>query len=121
MSIYNGWVPSYTYWLTDIEDVILGVVRIRASLNSEFVRKFAGHIGYDISPLTRRKGYANKILKFALQKEKSINLDKVLITCDEDNIASKKVIENNGGIFESVIFKEEKKKWLLRYWIMLRY
>ena len=48
-----------------------------------------------------------------------INLDKVLITCDDDNIASKRIIENNGGIFESKIFKEENKKELRRYWITL--
>ncbi|WP_407310079.1 GNAT family N-acetyltransferase [Desulfosporosinus sp. SB140] len=114
-----SWVPSYTYWLTDMDDQIRGVVRIRTSLNNEFVRKYAGHIGYDISPLSRRKGYGNTLLKLALEKAAMINLDKVLITCNEDNIASQRVIENNGGVFESVIFSEEKNKQLRRYWITL--
>jgi len=114
-----GWVPSYTFWLTNMNDEILGVVRIRTSLNNEFVRKFAGHIGYDISPLSRRRGYGTTLLKLALEKAVMINLEKVLITCDDENIASKRIIENNGGIFESKIFKEETKKQLRRYWIVL--
>jgi len=119
LGIPDGWVPAYTYWLTNLKDEILGVVRIRTSLNSEFVRKFAGHIGYDISPLSRRKGYGNTLLKLALEKAAIINLDKILITCDDDNIASQRIIENNGGIFESEIFKEERNKKLRRYWITL--
>jgi len=113
----DGWVPSYTFWLTNMNEKILGGVRIRTSLNNEFVRKFAGHIGYDISPLSRRQGYGMTILKLALEKAAMIHLDKVLITCDDDNIASKRIIENNGGIFESEISKEEKNKQLRRYWI----
>lgn len=49
----------------------------------------------------------------------NVNLGKVLITCDDDNIASKRIIENNGGIFESQILKEENQKQLRRYWIAL--
>ncbi len=115
----DGWVPTYTFWLINMNNEILGVVRIRPSLNHEYVRKFAGNIGYDISPLSRKKGYGIALLKLALEKAKVINLNKVLITCDDDNVASKKIIENNGGIFESKIFKEENKKELRRYWITL--
>ncbi len=114
----DGWVPSYTFWLTSSHDEILGVVRLRTSLDHEFVRKFAGHIGYDISPLSRRRGYGMTILKLALEKAARINLDKVLIMCDDDNIASQRIIENNGGVFESEIYKEETKK-LRRYWITI--
>ena len=115
----DGWVLTCTFWLTNMNDVILGVVRIRTSLNHEFVRRFAGHIGYDISPLSRRRGYGMALLKLALEKAAMINLDKVLITCDDDNIASKRIIENNGGLFESEIFKEEENKQMRRYWITL--
>lgn len=117
--VCEGWVPSHTFWLTNMNDEILGVVRIRTSLNHEFVRKFAGHIGYDISPLSRRRGYGMTLLKLALEKAAMINLGKVLITCDNDNVASKRIIENNGGIFESQILKEENQKQLRRYWITL--
>ena len=84
-----------------------------------YVLKLNDNIGYDISPLSRKRGYGITLLKLALEKATMINLDKVLITCDDDNIASKRIIENNGGIFESKIFKEENKKELRRYWITL--
>lgn len=119
IGLTDGWVPSHTYWLKNEEDEILGVVRIRTSLNNEFVRKFAGHIGYDIAPLSRRNGYGNALLKLALQKAAMLDLDRVLITCDADNIGSRRIIESNGGIFESKIFKEENNKQLRRYWIAL--
>jgi len=64
----DGWVPAYTYWLTNVKNEILGVVRLRTSLNNDFVKRIAGHIGYDISPLSRGKGYGNLLLKLALEK-----------------------------------------------------
>jgi len=115
----DGWVPAYTFWLTDVGDEIFGVVRIRTSLNNEWVKRIAGHIGYDISPLSRGKGYGNLLLKLALEKAATIKLDKVLITCSDDNIASKRIIENNGGVFESEIFDEQQYGKLRRYWIIL--
>jgi len=115
-----GWVPTYNFWLTNMNNEILGVVRIRTSLINESVRIFAGHIDYDISPLSRRRGYGTTLLKLALEKAATMfKLDKVLITCDDDNIASKKIIENNGGIFESKILKEENERQRIRYWITL--
>ncbi|HZK55677.1 MAG TPA: GNAT family N-acetyltransferase, partial [Desulfosporosinus sp.] len=113
-------VPQCTYWLTNMEDDILGIVRIRTSLNNEFVRNFIGHIGYNISPLSRRKGYGGALLKLALEKAAMINLNKVLITCEHDNMGSKKIIENNGGIFESETFYKDENKKFSRYWITLR-
>lgn len=117
--IFDEWVPTQTFWLKNANDEILGVVRIRTSLNNEFVREFAGHIGYDISPQCRMRGYGTTILKLALEKAALIGLDRVLITCDDDNVASRKIIEKNGGIFESKVFKEESQKELRRYWIEL--
>ncbi len=55
------------------------------------------------------------MLRLALPEAKEIGLEKVLITCDDDNIASAKVIENNGGIFERFVEKNSKK--MRRYWV----
>ena len=66
---------------------------IRHELN-EFLLKIGGHIGYGVVPEKRRKGYATSMLQKSLSYAKNIPLDKVLITCDEDNFGSIKVIEN---------------------------
>lgn len=113
------WAPAHTFWLTDGEGQVLGTTRIRTCSDHEFVRTYAGNIGYDISPLHRQKGYGKKVLKLALEKAKQLGLDKVLITCNYDNTGSIKIIEGNGGVFESEQFCESKNTLLRRYWIML--
>ena len=59
------------------------------------------------------------MLKLALEKCKELNLDKVLITCRDENIASSKVIKNNGGIYENDYYDEESNTTYKRYWIYL--
>ncbi len=105
-----------TYWLTD-EDEILGVIRIRHVLNSQYFRTYVGHIGCDISPKHRNKGYGDKILNEGLHKAKEIGLNKILITCVSNNIGSIKVIEKNGGIFESEVYNKKIDKIMRRYWV----
>lgn len=57
------------------------------------------------------------MLRLALLEAQKIGLKKALITCDDDNIASAKVIENNGGVFER--FSEKDGKQIRRYWVSL--
>ena len=52
-----------------------------------------GHIGYDIAPSFRGRGYGKQMLKFALIEAKKLGITKVLITANEDNYASRRVIE----------------------------
>ena len=54
---------------------------------------FGGLIGYSVRPSQRGKGYASEMLKLALDKFKNTNIENILITCKDFNIASKKVIE----------------------------
>lgn len=89
------WVPSTTYWLVD-DNIFVGHVNIRHILN-ESLKKIGGHIGYAIRPSYRRKGYGAAILVLALLKAKELGLNKVLLTCDTTNDASRKIIEKQGG------------------------
>ncbi|MBU2523710.1 GNAT family N-acetyltransferase [Patescibacteria group bacterium] len=111
----QGWVSSTTYWLVDNGEFI-GHVNIRHKLNDNLT-KLGGHIGYYIRPTSRKKGYGTKILELALLKAKDLGLQKVLVTCDESNIVSKKIIKKNKGQFQSKVLGENGLK--LRYWIEL--
>jgi len=114
----DGYVPASVYWLVD-GNKFIGRVSIRHKL-TELLRKQGGHIGYVIRPSERRKGYGIKILALALKKAKHLGFKKVLITCNEDNIGSKKIIEKNGGIFENKMradLGDDYGKIKLRYWI----
>jgi predicted acetyltransferase len=60
------------------------------------------------------------ILKLTLNKAKSFGFDKIFITCSENNPASKKIIENNGGVLHSKFYSEEDQEYLLRFWIHIK-
>jgi predicted acetyltransferase len=106
-------VLTSTFWLTDKKEVV-GVVRIR---HQEV--EYAGHIGYDISPDYRNRGCGLQILKLALEKAMEIGLEEVILTCNIDNIASKKIIEKNNGKLLGTIFDEEENEYLYKFSIIL--
>ena len=111
----EGYVPQTEFWLVDNGEYI-GHVGVRQRLN-EHLLQIGGHIGYDIRPSKRGKGYGNKILELALQKAKEIGVEKIRITCDVDNVASRKIIEKNGGVLENQVPNPETGVDKRRYWI----
>ena len=80
--------------------------------------KVGGHIGYDIKPSMRRMGYGTEILKLSLPIAKQIGLDRVMLTCDDSNIASWKIMKKNGAILDEKYNYEGKFK--RRYWIDIK-
>lgn len=108
-------VPTTDFWLIDGEEVI-GRLSLRHELN-DFLLKVAGHIGYMIRPSRRCQGYGKEILRLGLEQARAIGLTRVLVTCDENNIGSKRVIESNGGRFENAVVVNGSSVKKLRYWI----
>ncbi|MEW9677288.1 GNAT family N-acetyltransferase [Lentibacillus sp. L22] len=111
----DKWLPSTNYFLINDHERIVAMVDIRHELN-EFLYHVGGHIGYSTRPSERKKGYATIILKEALNKCRELDIDRVLVTCDEDNIGSAKVILNNGGVEENS-FKDTDGTVTRRFWI----
>ena len=93
------------YFLVDDEKNLIGMVNIRHSLGEKY-RIEGGHIGYSIRPTKRRKGYNKINLYLALEKVKQLGIKKVLITCDDDNIASAKSIEALEGVLIEKLYWE---------------
>ena len=107
-------VGSDYYWLVnDEKDYFIGEVAIRHRLNDALFLR-GGHIGYVIRYNEWGKGYGTLMLKLALEKAKERGLDKVLITCNDSNTASARVMEKNGCILENVI--EVDGQLVRRYW-----
>ena len=116
-TVPKGLVPSSTYLgVREKDNYIVGMIDIRHYLN-EYLTQVGGHIGYGVRKTERNKGYAKQMLKLALEKCKELKMKKILITCDEDNIASEKVILSANAKFEDIrnIDGENKK----RFWIDL--
>ena len=101
-----------------VGDEIVGKANVRHHLNKH-LENLGGHIGYGVLNHQRKKGYATEILKQALDYCRELGLDRVLITCDENNIGSCKVIERNGGVLENLFDPKDGSSLKKRYWINL--
>jgi predicted acetyltransferase len=109
-------VPS-TFLFAFSGPTIVGRVSIRHAL-TPYLERFGGHIGYVVVPEYRRRGYATAILRQSLQiARRTVGLTRVLVTCDDDNIGSIRVIEKNGGVLEDTVAGADGGTPKRRYWI----
>lgn len=112
------YVPSYDYFVVD-DDKFIGVIHIRIRLTENLLR-YGGHIGYAVNPKYWKMGYGKKLLQLGLEEYKNLIEDeKILITCDDDNVGSYRIIEANGGVLENKVENEDAGEKFLtrRYWI----
>ncbi len=100
-----------------VDGEIVGRVSVRFELN-DYLLEHGGHVGYGVAPAHRARGYATEILRQALVILRADGVERVLVTCDDDNVASARVIEKNGGVLESISPPQEgDNKFVRRYWI----
>jgi len=109
-------IKTLVKWAIDGNNFIIGSCRIRLELNDKFMQR-GGHIGYDVRPEYRKMGYGTKILALALRTIRQNGIKNVLLTCEDSNIGSYKIIEKNGGRLEKVIYDEKENKMLRKYWV----
>jgi len=109
-------VPATMYWLVQGKE-ILGRVHIRHTLNDKLLKE-GGHIGYYIKPSKWNQGYGTKALNLGLKQFEIIGVKKALVTTDDGNLASARVIEKCGGVLENRV-KVEGRDLVRRYWIEL--
>jgi predicted acetyltransferase len=112
-----GYVPASMYWIVNAEGYV-GRITIRHRLTEE-LKRVGGHIGYVVRPSKRGQGYASEALRMALKEAKLLGLAQVLLTCDDDNTASIRVIEKNGGVREENPHTNDLERAIRRYWINL--
>lgn len=111
-----GLVPETVLWSV-LNDTFIGRVSIRHWLQGNLIN-FGGHIGYEIRPSARRKGYGTQQLALALPVVAALGISRVLITCDDDNIGSIRIIEANGGVLDNKV-DNGRHALTRRYWISL--
>lgn len=108
-------VPN-TFLVGVVDGAVVGRLSLRHTLN-DFLRRIGGHIGYGVVPSQRRRGHATAMLRQALPHCAALGLERVLVTCDVDNVASRKVIENCGGVCEGLADGPGLPVPKRRYWI----
>lgn len=117
INLPQGFVPS-TYLFAFLQEKLVGRVMIRHHLN-DFLRRIGGHIGYGVVASERGKGFGKEMFKQSLPIAQSIGLQRVLITCDEDNVASRKIIESAPAYFEGLSPQGKDLPDKRLYWVDL--
>ncbi|MEO5663968.1 MAG: GNAT family N-acetyltransferase, partial [Nocardioides sp.] len=91
-------------------DDYLGRISCRHEL-TDWLAEYGGHVGYEVRPSARRQGHATTMLRAVLPHVHALGIDPALLTCDDTNVASRKVIEAAGGVFE------DQRLNKLRFWL----
>ncbi|WP_437825943.1 GNAT family N-acetyltransferase [Sorangium sp. So ce1153] len=110
-------VPKTQLWAV-AEEQFVGRISIHHELN-EALRIEGGHIGYDTVPSFRGRGVATEMLSQALPVARALGLTAVLLTCDDTNAASIRVIERNGGSLRETRALDANRPLKRYYWISL--
>ncbi|MGN6782095.1 MAG: GNAT family N-acetyltransferase [Marmoricola sp.] len=105
----EGHVPCTNLWWVEGEEY-LGRIAVRHRLTPGLL-EVGGHIGYDVRRSRRREGHATAMLRATLPVAAALGIDPALVTCDTDNVASRRVIEANGGLLE------DERHGKLRFWL----
>jgi predicted acetyltransferase len=114
----KGFVPSTILLaINEVDQKLVGIIDLRHHIDHPILSIWGGHIGYSVLHEERRKGYATEMLRLILLECRKLGLQKVLITCDQHNIGSRKTILANGGVFEKSIVVDDAI--IDRYWITL--
>ena len=115
VNIPQGWVPA-TQFVCLRGEKIVGMIQVRRELN-DYLRDYAGHIGYSVRPDERQKGIATWMLQTVLPYCREIGLPRVMIACEPWNVGSRKTILRNGGVYTKTVHMDDENIDLEQYWI----
>jgi predicted acetyltransferase len=113
-----GRVPDTVSWAL-LDGEVVGRIALRHVLD-EKLRRFGGHVSYEVRPSARRRGIATEMIRQVLQTPRARSIGRLLVTCAPDNVGSSKAIIANGGVLEKIEFIEAIQRDTSFYWIDLR-
>jgi predicted acetyltransferase len=112
----QSWQVPGTFELALVGEQVAGRLSVRHRLNDQLMNK-GGHIGYGVLPEFRHQGVGKALMRRGLEIAASLGIARALVTCDDDNVPSRRIIEGAGGILESLYVAKEGDVPTRRYWI----
>jgi tagatose 1,6-diphosphate aldolase len=99
----KGWVPCYVFDICSADtDERVGEIQLRIG-DTDHMRLYGGHIGYVVHPKYRGRRFAARALRLILRLAASHGLSELWITCNPDNIASRRTCEAAGAEFIDIV------------------
>ncbi len=99
----RGWVPSYRFKMIHTQkQVEMGRIDLRVG-DSEHIVRYAGHIGYRVNSEYRGSHYAARACKLLLPFARLHELNPLWITCNPENLASRRTCEILGAQFVEIV------------------
>ena len=100
-------VPAYHFWMRldptpepGIE--IAGTIGLRVGNNAN-IENYLGHVGYNVYPPVRGRHYAGRAVRLLLPFARRLGLNPLWITCNPENVASRRTCERAGGRLVEVV------------------
>jgi predicted acetyltransferase len=112
-----GWAPGTEFWLDDGAGEIVACARLRFWLTPSLEVE-GGHIGYDVRPSSRRRGFGTAALCLVLVEARCRGLERVRLTVDSANLPSVNIIDRNGGVLSGEAISQKTGKPIKQYWIV---
>lgn len=99
--VEKDWVPAYHFAICNKEGTKMGVRDLRIGHNDKIY--YGGNIGYRLEEKYRGNHYAGKACLLLFELARKHDLEYLIITCNPDNVASKKTCEYAGGKLLEVV------------------
>ena len=114
----HPWTPGYVtcsyYWIVE-GGAFAGAIALRHELNDRLL-DVGGHVGYSVRPSCRGRGLATAALREVRGVARGRGMDRLLLTCAADNVASRRVILANGGEHEDTRPGDDGRR-MMRFWV----
>jgi predicted acetyltransferase len=80
----------------------IGRVNLRVG-SGPHIERYAGHVGYRVAPAHRGHRYASRALKLLLPLARELQINALWVTCDPENIPSRRACELAGGMLVEIV------------------
>jgi len=96
-------VPAYDFDIVLAElDAPVGTIVLRVGMHDDLLM-YNGHVGYFVNTDCRGHGFAERAVRLLFPFARRMGMEYVIITCNPDNLPSRRTCEKLGGDFLGIV------------------